>query len=356
MCIEKAVRSSQKADSHHISMRHRKQKKRALSDVNSSHFPNQPKKARNDRHARLVALPAIFPLSQISGSYSSPSIMQMPLYYQNSANFNQINQMMPVRKPQILQDSLFFALCPNSNNPFNFNIDTSMFENYEKRAIISSNMLTNLTFTLNQNNFLNCALPIDLTNLMIMGQNVIIFCLIGVPIFQNVAVHINFVDYNHQFQSTAQGEFMKHPTLEPTPNSSVNNHVISSSLIAEQPFKRDEFNIDEMIQNVVQNNQRTSPFDPSTNGSIIDPISNKNIVIPVRGTSCNHFQCFDLKSFLELAASYQRWQCPVCNIEIQPEQLQYDQFYLSQISQIGQDNLFDSLLYESNFDDEFQSF
>ncbi|KAL0488001.1 zinc finger MIZ domain-containing protein [Acrasis kona] len=47
--------------------------------------------------------------------------------------------------------------------------------------------------------------------------------------------------------------------------------------------------------------------------SNIDPISQDEIEIPCRGLRCEHAQCFDLKSFLEMNSRIYKFLCPVCS-------------------------------------------
>ncbi len=47
--------------------------------------------------------------------------------------------------------------------------------------------------------------------------------------------------------------------------------------------------------------------------SLDDPLSLTRIVIPAQGPRCEHFQCFDLESFLQYSLEHSIWNCPVCN-------------------------------------------
>jgi hypothetical protein len=42
------------------------------------------------------------------------------------------------------------------------------------------------------------------------------------------------------------------------------------------------------------------------------PLGLHRIQTPVKGRSCTHAQCFDLKTYLEFSHQQQLWQCPVC--------------------------------------------
>ena len=48
--------------------------------------------------------------------------------------------------------------------------------------------------------------------------------------------------------------------------------------------------------------------------SLLCPLTTEKLSLPARGAECSHFNCFDLKNFLELTAKSQnpRWLCPLC--------------------------------------------
>jgi len=45
------------------------------------------------------------------------------------------------------------------------------------------------------------------------------------------------------------------------------------------------------------------------------------ITHPARGSSCEHFNCFDLATYLEFCSRGQKWVCPVCNRPVLPWEL-----------------------------------
>ncbi|XP_051119482.1 E4 SUMO-protein ligase PIAL2 isoform X2 [Andrographis paniculata] len=47
--------------------------------------------------------------------------------------------------------------------------------------------------------------------------------------------------------------------------------------------------------------------------SLICPISHQRIVTPVKGHLCNHMQCFDYNSYVEINSRKPSWRCPCCN-------------------------------------------
>lgn len=59
--------------------------------------------------------------------------------------------------------------------------------------------------------------------------------------------------------------------------------------------------------------------------SLKDPVSTLRISIPCRSTVCNHNQCFDAASFLQLQEQAPTWICPVCNKTVSFEALVVDQ-------------------------------
>ena len=56
------------------------------------------------------------------------------------------------------------------------------------------------------------------------------------------------------------------------------------------------------------------------------PLSTLRIDVPCRSTVCNHNQCFDAASFLQLQEQGPTWTCPVCNKGVSFEHLQIDQY------------------------------
>jgi len=55
------------------------------------------------------------------------------------------------------------------------------------------------------------------------------------------------------------------------------------------------------------------------------PLTIKRISIPVRGTSCHHPQCFDLRGYLRYCCVTGNWQCPVCTNPCQFKDLGIDE-------------------------------
>lgn len=58
--------------------------------------------------------------------------------------------------------------------------------------------------------------------------------------------------------------------------------------------------------------------------SLLCPLTLSRLRCPVRGSACQHLQCFDLEAYLQisLATSFQRrWRCPVCQGRALPAEL-----------------------------------
>ncbi|KAF2490469.1 hypothetical protein BU16DRAFT_470680 [Lophium mytilinum] len=64
----------------------------------------------------------------------------------------------------------------------------------------------------------------------------------------------------------------------------------------------------------------------STVMSLKDPVSTLRIAIPCRSAVCNHNQCFDVSSFLQLQEQAPTWTCPHCNKVVGFDSLAVDQY------------------------------
>lgn len=68
----------------------------------------------------------------------------------------------------------------------------------------------------------------------------------------------------------------------------------------------------------------------STVLSLRCPLSYARIQVPTRSIHCDHIECFDLTSFLQLQQQATTWTCPICNKHITYEDLAVDE-YLNEI-------------------------
>ncbi|QPG98079.1 hypothetical protein C2857_007228 [Epichloe festucae Fl1] len=73
--------------------------------------------------------------------------------------------------------------------------------------------------------------------------------------------------------------------------------------------------------------------------SMTDPFSASMFEIPVRGASCKHIECFDLKTWLQTRRGKKSqsrtepsladgWKCPICNGDAAPPNLRVDEFLM----------------------------
>ncbi|OTB06915.1 hypothetical protein M426DRAFT_20659 [Hypoxylon sp. CI-4A] len=62
--------------------------------------------------------------------------------------------------------------------------------------------------------------------------------------------------------------------------------------------------------------------------SLLCPLSYTRLKVPCRGLSCNHIQCFDGSSFMQLQEQGPTWSCPICYKPAPFETLAIDEYVL----------------------------
>ncbi|KAI0180430.1 zf-MIZ-domain-containing protein [Hypoxylon sp. FL1284] len=60
--------------------------------------------------------------------------------------------------------------------------------------------------------------------------------------------------------------------------------------------------------------------------SLLCPLSYTRLKVPCRGASCNHIQCFDARSFMQLQEQGPTWNCPICYQPAPFETLAIDEY------------------------------
>ncbi|KAI1460722.1 PINIT domain-containing protein [Annulohypoxylon moriforme] len=60
--------------------------------------------------------------------------------------------------------------------------------------------------------------------------------------------------------------------------------------------------------------------------SLLCPLTYMRLKIPCRGMSCNHIQCFDANSFMQLQEQGPTWSCPICYKAVPFETLAIDDY------------------------------
>ena len=66
--------------------------------------------------------------------------------------------------------------------------------------------------------------------------------------------------------------------------------------------------------------------------SLLCPLSEQRIVVPVRGRDCQHFECFDLDAYLSKGSKDGLWHCPICDQEVTTSSLNRDAFFEALLS------------------------
>lgn len=64
------------------------------------------------------------------------------------------------------------------------------------------------------------------------------------------------------------------------------------------------------------------------------PVAGSRIQIPARSINCNHFECFDLMSFILLQQQATTWRCPICNETITYENLAVDDYMVDVLEKV----------------------
>ena len=83
---------------------------------------------------------------------------------------------------------------------------------------------------------------------------------------------------------------------------------------------------DRVIREMISKAQDSDVVATSTILSLKCPLSTLRIDVPCRSTVCNHNQCFDAGSFLQLQEQAPTWTCPVCNKIVTFDNLNVDQY------------------------------
>ncbi|KAI1502273.1 PINIT domain-containing protein [Biscogniauxia marginata] len=64
----------------------------------------------------------------------------------------------------------------------------------------------------------------------------------------------------------------------------------------------------------------------STKLSLKCPLSYTRLRVPCRSITCNHIQCFDANSYLQLQEQAPQWNCPICNNSAPFDELAVDEY------------------------------
>ncbi|KAK3301557.1 PINIT domain-containing protein [Chaetomium strumarium] len=75
----------------------------------------------------------------------------------------------------------------------------------------------------------------------------------------------------------------------------------------------------------------------SQNLSLKCPLSYMRLKLPCRAIGCNHIQCFDATSYLQLQEQGPQWICPICNKSAPFEQLAIDEYAREILTKTSED-------------------
>ena len=113
--------------------------------------------------------------------------------------------------------------------------------------------------------------------------------------------------------------------------------------------------VNDIVRDIVTNRPHSNYSGPDSGSqSFVCPFSHVPITCPVRGVSCNHAQCFDLREFL-IAQDNEDWKCPICNQPLTIDTIQFDPFYFSPQSPSPQINQGDGPMAPTDSFDMWES-
>ncbi|KAK7177523.1 MIZ zinc finger protein [Paraphaeosphaeria sporulosa] len=156
-------------------------------------------------------------------------------------------------------------------------------------------------------------LPINLTSLVKEGENVLEIGLVRRP------ENERFRDYLLAIEILG---VRPHKAL--MEDILTNNHV--SALLTKQRIK-------DKLTGTTDDDDEIAVVNSTLNIALFDPFSRSEICnIPVRSKACDHFDCFDLETFLKTrkrnadSTGPANWKCPICNGDARPHHLVVDGF------------------------------
>lgn len=279
-------------------MNHRFNKRRSCSDegvgepskVLKFQMPSSSTSSRSGKHnSNLRQARMIYPFCMVPqrGIISAP---------QN--NFVSPQMYAPsLPQPYVTDSSICFTLLPFRNDlNYQFSLQTGPGQSIYATSGSENPIMFPISFALNRIPFINVKLPVDLTSAIQNGSNLISFQQINStqPVFITIC-------------------------MSPSPQ------------------------IDELIDKVINEFPRAVSLNAQFNSIGVlpfpndsDPITGNQISLPCRGANCTHFQCFDLRSFIERALNENSWNCPVCGLALSYENLRYDPTFYDLIFQLQQ--------------------
>lgn len=103
---------------------------------------------------------------------------------------------------------------------------------------------------------------------------------------------------------------------------------VDFATLLENIKKRPYISKQDTVQKIREDNNDDDVEALSTVVSLKDPVSYSRIVDPVRSIHCDHIECFDASSFLQLQLQATSWTCPICNRPLDYESLAIDEYVM----------------------------
>ncbi|KAL5432338.1 hypothetical protein PMIN07_008321 [Paraphaeosphaeria minitans] len=156
-------------------------------------------------------------------------------------------------------------------------------------------------------------LPIDLTSLVKVGENILEISLVRAPENQNFGNYLIAIEVlGAKFHGALMRTILTEQHISAATTRQRIRHKLSGTGTAD----------DEIA--VVNSTLNIALFDPFSMSEICK--------IPVRSRACDHFDCFDLETFLSTrkinadSTVPDSWKCPICNGDARPPLLVVDGF------------------------------
>ncbi|KAH4169939.1 hypothetical protein HBH43_112770 [Parastagonospora nodorum] len=152
-------------------------------------------------------------------------------------------------------------------------------------------------------------LPIDVTNLIQEGENVL-----EMTVISEDKAYLNYL-VAFEYLGITSHEIVKRNCLE-------KKRLPAGQILSDMKSKLRSNDDDEIA--IVESNLTINLFDPFSASKMCD--------IPVRSTACRHPDCFDLETYLQTrrrkgdASMPDLWRCPICNSDARPGHLIVDGF------------------------------
>lgn len=160
-------------------------------------------------------------------------------------------------------------------------------------------------------------LPIELTDLVLAGQNDVVVSFPEVPV--NHRLNMEY------FIAVELVRTMSHDTIK----EMITRETHISAVATKQEVARRLKPTD--TDDVVVENDCLSV-------RVADPFSSTMFEVPVRGVDCKHLECFDLETWLQTRPRKPKgkeepslvdgWRCPICGLDARPVSLRVDEFFV----------------------------